>query len=135
MEKHDIFDRIFSLKLLSPFHPLYRKYKEPLLYLFFGGLTFFLSIGLYWLFTYPLRLTPLVANALSWIICVAFAYVTSRTRVFKEKAHDSRGIARSRHRLCWAASPRSCWKRRCSGWAYRCWASAISPSRWSPRCW
>ena len=90
----DIFDRIMSWKLLSPLQPFYRKYKEPLLYLFFGGLTFFLSIGLYWLFAHPLRLAPLVANALSWIICVAFAYVTNRTWVFKEKAHDSRGIAR-----------------------------------------
>ena len=94
MEKHDIFDRIFSLNLLSPFHPLYRKYKEPLLYLFFGGLTFCLSIALYWLFAHPLGMTPLVANALSWVLCVAFAYVTNRTWVFKEKAHDRRGIAR-----------------------------------------
>ena len=90
----DIFDRIMSWKLLSPLQPFYRKYKEPLLYLFFGGLTFFLSIGLYWLFAHPLGLAPLVANALSWIICVAFAYVTNRTWFFKEKAHDSRGIAR-----------------------------------------
>ena len=90
----DIFDRIMALRILRPLQPFYQKYKEPLLYLFFGGLTFFLSIGLYWLFAHPLGLAPLVANALSWIICVAFAYVTNRTWVFKEKAHDSRGIAR-----------------------------------------
>jgi putative flippase GtrA len=90
----DVFDRIMSWKLLSPLQPFYRKYKEPLLYLFFGGLTFFLSIGLYWLFAHPLGLAPLVANALSWVLCVAFAYVTNRTWVFKEKAHDSRGIVR-----------------------------------------
>ena len=90
----DIFDRIMALRILRPLQSFYRKYKEPLLYLFFGGLTFCLSIGLYWLFAHPLGLTPLVANALSWIICVAFAYVTNRTWVFKEKAHDSRGIVR-----------------------------------------
>ena len=90
----DIFDRIMTLRVLRPLQPFYRKYKEPLLYLFFGGLTFFLSIGLYWLFAHPLGLAPLVANALSWIICVAFAYVTNRTWVFKEKAHDRRGIVR-----------------------------------------
>ena len=90
----DIFDRIMSSRLLKPLYPFYRKYKEPLLYLFFGGLTFFLSIGLYWLFAHPLGLAPLVANALSWVLCVAFAYVTNRTWVFKEKAHDSRGIVR-----------------------------------------
>ena len=90
----DLFDRIMSWKLFSPIRPFYQKYKEPLLYLFFGGLTFFLSIGLYWLFAHPLGLTPLVANALSWVLCVAFAYVTNRTWVFKEKAHDSKGIVR-----------------------------------------
>ena len=95
MNNHpDIFDRIMSWKLLSPLQPFYRKYKEPLLYLFFGGLTFCLSIALYWLFAHPLGMTPLVSNALSWVLCVAFAYVTNRTWVFKEKAHDRRGIAR-----------------------------------------
>ena len=90
----DIFDRIMSWKLLSPLQPFYQRYKEPLLYLFFGGLTFCLSIALYWLFAHPLGMTPLVANALSWVLCVAFAYVTNRTWVFKEKARDSRGIVR-----------------------------------------
>ena len=35
--KSDIFDRIMSWKLLSPLQPFYKKHKEPLLYLFFGG--------------------------------------------------------------------------------------------------
>lgn len=95
MENHpDIFDRIMSLKPCLPLQPFYQKNKEPLLYLFFGGLTFCLSIVLYWLFAHPLGFTPLVANALCWVLCVAFAYITNRTWVFGEKAHDSRGISR-----------------------------------------
>lgn len=90
----DIIDQIMSTHLLRPLYPLYRKFKEPLLYLFFGGLTFFLSIGLYWLFAHPLKLDPLLANGISWIICVAFAYVTNRTWVFTQKAHDGPGIVR-----------------------------------------
>lgn len=35
----DIFDRIMEWKILSIFNPFYKKYKEVLLYLFFGGLT------------------------------------------------------------------------------------------------
>ena len=81
-EKPDVFDRIMSLQLLRPLQPFYHKYKEPLLYLFFGGLTTLLSIFLYWLFAHPLGLAPLVANIISWILCVAFAYVTNRTWVF-----------------------------------------------------
>lgn len=93
-ENPDIFDRIMSTRLLCPLYPLYRKYKEPFLYLFFGGLTFFLSIGLYWLFAHPLGFDPLIANIISWVLCVAFAYVTNRTWVFTQKAHDGPGIAR-----------------------------------------
>ena len=47
-EKKDIFDRIMSLPVLNIFEPFYKKYKEALMYLFFGGLTFFLSIFLFW---------------------------------------------------------------------------------------
>ncbi len=42
----DIFDRIMEWKILSIFNPFYKKYKEVLLYLFFGGLTTIISIAL-----------------------------------------------------------------------------------------
>lgn len=83
-----------EMRLLKPLQPFYQKYKEPLLYLFFGGLTFFLSIGLYWLFAHPFGIVPLIANIISWILCVAFAYITNRTWVFSQKAHDSKGLVR-----------------------------------------
>ena len=83
-----------ALRLFRPLQPFYRKYKEPLLYLFFGGLTFLLSVFLYWLLAHPLGLPPLAANALSWILCVAFAYVTNRTWVFRDKARGARGVVR-----------------------------------------
>lgn len=83
-----------SVRLLRPLYPIYQKYKEPLLYLFFGGVTFFLSIGLYWLFAHPFGFDPLIANIISWVLCVAFAYVTNRTWVFKQKAHDGPSIVR-----------------------------------------
>ncbi len=92
--KPDIFDRMMAVPLAAPFRPLYQKYKEPLLYLFFGGLTMVLSIGLFWLFTQPLGMNALSANAVGWILCVCFAYVTNRTWVFSNKAHDTAGIAR-----------------------------------------
>ena len=94
MQKPDIFDRIMAWRCFAFLRPFYQKYKEPLLYLFFGGLTFFLSIGLYWLFAHPLGIDPLIANLISWILCVAFAYVTNRTWVFTQKAHDRAGIVR-----------------------------------------
>ena len=83
-----------ALRLLRPLRPFYEKYKEPLLYLFFGGLTTLLSIFLYWLFAHPLGVPPLAANVVSWILCVAFAYVTNRTWVFRDKARGAKGILR-----------------------------------------
>lgn len=94
MERPDVFDRIFAWRPLRPLLPFYAKYKEPLLYLFFGGLTFLLSVFLYWLLAHPLGLAPLLANAISWILCVAFAYVTNRTWVFTQKARTGKEIAR-----------------------------------------
>ena len=49
-EKKDIFDRLMHLPVLNIFEPFYKKHKEVLMYLFFGGITFFLNIALYaWL--------------------------------------------------------------------------------------
>ena len=92
--KPDIFDRIMSLRLLRPLQPLYRKYKEQLLYLFFGGLTFLLSISVFYLLVNVLRMNELVANVIDWVICVVFAYVTNRTWVFQSAAAGTKGICR-----------------------------------------
>jgi len=39
-------------------------------------------------------IAPLIANVISWILCVAFAYVTNRTWVFAQKAREIKGILR-----------------------------------------
>lgn len=84
MEKQEgIFDRIMALPLLSKFAPFYKKHKSVLLYLLFGGLTTVVSIGTYALFL-PV-VSPLIANIISWVAAVTFAYVTNRTWVFASK--------------------------------------------------
>ena len=52
--KPDIFDKIMHLPGLRVFEPLYKKYKEVLLYLFFGVLTTVVSIGSYAFFNVAL---------------------------------------------------------------------------------
>ena len=82
-EKKDIFDKIMSLPVLNIFEPFYKKYKEGLLYLFFGGLAFFLSIFFFWFMGVGvMHLNPIVNNTIDWIICVAFQFFTNRTWVF-----------------------------------------------------
>lgn len=44
-KEKDIFDKIMALPGLNIFEGFYQKYKEMLLYLFFGGMTAVISIG------------------------------------------------------------------------------------------
>ncbi len=82
-ERPDIFDRIMALPVLRLLEPFYKKHKSVLLYLFFGGLTTVISIAVFWLFRYPLGLNELVANGISWVIAVLFAFFTNRIWVFR----------------------------------------------------
>lgn len=62
--------------------------REAVMYLFIGGLTTLVGLGSYWLVTrtfldpcVPLQLQA--ANCISWVLAVAFAYVTNRIFVFR----------------------------------------------------
>ena len=91
-EKKDIFDKIMSLPVLNIFEPFYKKYKEGLLYLFFGGLTFFLNIFLFWFMDEALHIHELINNTIAWIICVAFQFFTNRTWVFDAEVDNRKGF-------------------------------------------
>ena len=79
----DIFDKIMSLPVLRRFYGPYEKHKEVLLYIFFGGLATVVSIGTFLLF--DALMNELIANVLSWVITVGFAYWTNRTWVFRSE--------------------------------------------------
>ena len=69
---------------------LYLKYKEIINYLIFGILTTIVSLLTYYLLVLtilnpnnPIELQ--IANIISWITCVTFAYITNRKYVFNSK--------------------------------------------------
>ena len=69
---------------------IYIKYKEIINYLIFGILTTIISLLTYYLLVYsilnpnkPIQLQ--LANIISWITCVTFAYITNRIYVFNSK--------------------------------------------------
>jgi len=69
---------------------LYNKYEEIISYLFFGVLTTIVSFGSYLIFAnvfFPNKtdLDIQIANVLSWVCAVTFAYITNRIWVFKSK--------------------------------------------------
>ena len=65
---------------------LYKKYKEIINYLIFGGLTTLISIFTYALFAKVFHIDYLISNVLSWIIAVLFAYITNKIFVFESKS-------------------------------------------------
>lgn len=63
--------------------------REVVLYLFFGGIAFFLNIILFYLFTVQIGINALTGNIICWIICVLFQFVTNRTWVFRANSGES----------------------------------------------
>lgn len=88
--KEDIFDKMMKLPLLNIFEPFYKKNKEVLLYLFFGGLAFIVSIATYAFFNVTLGINELIANVISWVITVAFAFFTNRIWVFNSPTNGAK---------------------------------------------
>lgn len=81
--KKDIFDRLMELPGLRLFQPFYEKNREVLLYILFGGLTFLVSIFSFALCDVALHMNELIANVVSWIVAVSFAFFTNRIWVFQ----------------------------------------------------
>lgn len=69
---------------------LFYKYKELILYVFFGGLTTLVNWGGYWLLADLFHVPYLWATAIAQIVSILFAYVTNRIWVFESKA---KGVA------------------------------------------
>ena len=71
---------------------IYRKYKEAIDYLFWGGVAFVLSMDLFYLFANVMGIYEQIANILSWVICVIFTYFTNRIFVFQSKVKGLKNI-------------------------------------------
>ena len=72
---------------------LFQKYREIILYVFFGGLTTLVNIVCYWAVS---RFTPLGMDAsvvAAWFVSVLFAYLTNRTWVFESRAHGAKAVS------------------------------------------
>ena len=83
-----------SLPGLRVFEGFYKKNKSVLLYLFFGALTTAVSIVSFWLFGTMLGLNLHIANTISWVLAVTFAFVTNRNWVFEASTRSKRDFFR-----------------------------------------
>ncbi len=83
-----IFDRLIRLPGLNIFEPFYKRHKEGLLYLFFGGVAFFMNILLFIAIDKIFSIDALINNAICWVICVIFQYFTNKIWVFEYKSES-----------------------------------------------
>ena len=67
---------------------LFFKYKEVILYLFFGGCSTLVNIVTYGIGTRVLEWDVVSANILAWVCSVIFAYLTNKFFVFESKTND-----------------------------------------------
>ena len=65
---------------------LFKKYQQPILYLFFGVCTTAVNIITYYISAHILSLSVIFSTCLAWIISVIFAYITNKWWVFKSKS-------------------------------------------------
>ena len=65
---------------------LLRKYKQPILYLFFGVCTTAVNIVTYYISAHILSLSVILSTCLAWVISVIFAYLTNKWWVFESKS-------------------------------------------------
>ena len=91
-KEKDIFDKIMALPGLNIFEGFYQKYKEMLLYLFFGGMTAVISIGSYSYCDVGLGFDPLIANIISWLLSVLWSFYWNNKFVFKKEDGEKRNI-------------------------------------------
>ena len=71
-----------------------KKYKDVILYLFFGVLTTVINIVSYWLMAHPLGFGVMPSTKTAWIVSVLFAYITNRIWVFQSTAKAAVEIAK-----------------------------------------
>ena len=85
MKTHrDIFDPLLDWPILKIFKPFYFKFKDELLYLFWGFVNFLISYVCFFVFYYWLGFDEVLTNTLSWIVGVITGYFLFAIFVFKE---------------------------------------------------
>ena len=79
-------------KLWNKLMMLLGKYREVVLYVFFGGCTTLINLAVYWVLRNILKMGIVPADVIAWIMAVLFAYVTNKIWVFESKTNKAADI-------------------------------------------
>lgn len=86
-----VHDLLF-FKTMQKCKEIWKKYKQYILYLFFGGVTTLVSWASFYVCARLLYIPTVPSNVISWILAVAAAYVTNRKWVFESTATGFRRV-------------------------------------------
>ena len=70
---------------------LFLRYKQVILYLFFGGCTTLINIVVYALLYRGLQMANVSSTVAAWLLSVIFAFFTNRSFVFESKENSAAG--------------------------------------------
>lgn len=73
-------------KIIEKLLQIYYTYKEPILYLIFGGLTTLVNIITYFVCYNIASLSNVISTIIAWILSVIFAFITNKIYVFESKS-------------------------------------------------
>lgn len=73
-------------KIIEKLLQIYYTYKEPILYLIFGGLTTLVNIITYFVCYNMASLSNVISTIIAWILSVIFAFITNKIYVFESKS-------------------------------------------------
>lgn len=71
---------------------LFLKYKMPILYVVFGGLTTLVNTAVYYLCFNVLGAANVPSTIIAWVLAVIFAYITNKLWVFESKSFDAKTL-------------------------------------------
>jgi len=69
-----------------------KKYKDIILYLFFGGCTTIINVLVYYIFAHIINFSTIVSTLVAWLVAVLFAYITNRKWVFNSGNIEKKDI-------------------------------------------
>ena len=81
----ELAERCFPEKEMNKLKGLFTKYRELILYVFFGGLTTAVNWIIYFPLVNWLHVHYQIANVIAWIAAVLFAFLTNKSLVFSSR--------------------------------------------------
>lgn len=73
---------------------LFKKYKEQIAYVFWGGVTTLVNIATFYIVAHILHIGTMISTTIAWILAILVAYITNKLYVFNSKSFNANIVIR-----------------------------------------